>query len=315
MIINPIIPVWLMGIICVFLLFLKKKGKINYIRQIFIILLLFIINLRVMVKDDNAKNVAPNVDIIFVVDNTISMLAEDYNGDGRRIDAVREDCMYIMKQFPGAAFSVVSFGDSVKRMTPYTVDTNMVIETIGLLNGQTEYYAQGTSLNEVLSEMEDILSNDRDTYKLLFFISDGEITNEEELSSFPSLCEYIDDGAVLGYGTTDGGAMKVLKYSGDEDEPQYLYYYDDDYNKRKAISKIEESNLESIAKDFDVDYIHMSTQSEIYDKINSLQAEAEDFMSEDEEDLKNGYVDIYYIFVIPFVVLLIIDYIYYRKKI
>ena len=79
--------------------------------------------------------------------------------------------------------------------------------------------------------------------------------------------------------------------------------------------KEESFNHISEQGDFDVDYIHMSTQSEIYDKINSLQAEAEDFMSEDEEDLKNGYVDIYYIFVIPFVVLLIIDYIYYRKKI
>ena len=75
MITNPIIPVWLMGILCVFFLCLKRKGKFNYIRQILIVVLLFVINLRIMISDGEAETVMAGADVLFVVDNTISMLA------------------------------------------------------------------------------------------------------------------------------------------------------------------------------------------------------------------------------------------------
>ena len=47
MTINPIIPLWLMGIICIVLLFFKRKGIFNYVRQIVIVALLFLINMRI----------------------------------------------------------------------------------------------------------------------------------------------------------------------------------------------------------------------------------------------------------------------------
>ncbi len=81
MIINPIIPIWLMAVICVILLFFTRKGAFNYIRQIIIIILLFAINLRIMVPNPDAQTVEKKVDVLFVVDNTISMLAEDYGKD------------------------------------------------------------------------------------------------------------------------------------------------------------------------------------------------------------------------------------------
>ncbi|MBQ4521923.1 MAG: VWA domain-containing protein [Lachnospiraceae bacterium] len=255
------------------------------------------------------------MDILFVIDNTISMLAEDYDGDGRRMDAVKEDCKYIMEQFPGASFSVVTFGNSVKRIVPYTVDSNMALQAIEVLNGQTEYYANGTSLNDVMSELDEILENERDTYKIIFFISDGEVINSQELKSYDELEQYVDAGAVLGYGTKKGGAMKVLKFVGDEDKPEYLYYYDDDFNEVKAISKIDEGNLKQIASDLGIDYVHMTKQSEIHDEIKNLQKKIGEHGTYDENDSKKGYKETYYFFVIPLLLLLIFDYVYYKRKI
>ena len=315
MIINPIIPVWIMGIICIVLLFFKRKGTFNYIRQILIIILLFVVNLRIMVAGKDVTNMSNNVDILFVVDNTISMLAEDYDGAGRRIDAVKADCRYIMEQFPGASFSVVTFGNSVERTMPYTIDYNMALQAIEVLNGQTEYYANGTSLNDVMSQMAGILENERETYKIIFFISDGEIVNSENLKSYSELEEYVDAGAVLGYGTTKGGAMRPLKYVGDEEAPEYLYYYDDDYNRVKAISKIDEDNLKQIASDLDVDYIHMTEQSQIDDEIDELLSGIGDNAAYSEGDSKKGYMETYYFFAIPLMLLLSFDYFYYIRKI
>lgn len=313
MIINPIIPIWVMAIICVFFLVLKRKGRVNYIRQILIVILLFVINLRIMVRGEDVPTVMPQVDVLFVVDNTISMLAEDYNGDGRRMDAVKSDCEYIIEQFPGASFSVITFGDSVQMLIPYTVDANMAVETISLLQGQQKYHAQGTSLNEVMGTMEQMLDNDRNNYKILFFISDGEVINSEELRSYKGLEQYVDAGAVLGYGTEKGGPMKTVEYL--DEEPEYLYYYDDNYNEKLAVSKIDEGNLKSIASDFGIDYVHMTDQSAIGSTIKDLQAKVNNLEAAEDMESKEGCADIYYLFVIPLVLLLIVEFIYNKRKI
>lgn len=315
MILNPIIPIWVMAIICIFFLLMKRKGVGNYIRQILIIVLLFVINMRVMVRDGNVPSIMPKVDILFVVDNTISMLAEDYGADdGRRIDAVREDCRYIAEQFPGSSFSVVKFDDTVEMMMPYTVDANMAIETIGLLKGPSQYHAQGTSLNRIMENLEDILDDERKNFKIVFFISDGEALKDKKLQSYDGIKKHVDAGAVLGYGTQKGGPMIPIDPYDTEEEQTYLYYYDDNYNEHLAISKIDEGNLKSIASDLGVDYVHMTKQSEINGVIKSIQGEVSNLEMQEDTESKEGYKDTYYWVVIALIVLLAIDFVCYRKK-
>jgi len=309
MVIDPIIPLWAMGIICVFLLLLKRRGKANFIKQIFIIILLFVINMRIMVRDGEIPMVEPKVDVLFVVDNTISMLAEDYGGNNaRRMDAVREDCRYIMDKLPTAFYSVATFDNSVDRIVPYTVDGSMVMDALNGLKGEHEMYAKGTSLNDVMKAMEPMLYNKRENFQIVFFISDGEETKSETLDSYGGLKDLVDGGAVLGYGTKEGGPMKPEKYMETELEPEYLYYYDENYEKKQSVSKLDEANLKNIASDFGISYVHMTKTSEIDQVIADLQSQMADLEMTEDLDAKEGYADIYYWFVIPLVVLLLTDF-------
>lgn len=311
--INPIIPIWAMILISIFLLLFIRKGKFNYIRQIITVALLFIINLRPMVEDGNVPTVTQNVDVLFVVDDTISMLAEDYNGSERRIDAVKKDCRYIADSLPTANFSVITIGNMTDKVIPYTNDINLLYQVIDGLSGQSRMYASGTSLNEAVEVIKDTLDNERDNYQIIFFISDGEITGNEKLKSYSELMDYIDDGIVLGYGTESGGPMKTISFAGDENEPEYLYIYDSNYNKVKAVSRIDENNLKSIASDMGVDYIHMTRQSAIDEKLSQIKKDVEELEYGKSE--KKGYKDIYYFFVIPLAALLVFDFVYYRRKV
>lgn len=313
MILNPIIPLWLMGIICVALLFFKRKGIFNYIRQIVIIVLIFVINMRIMVQSGNISNMTSNVDVLFVVDNTISMLAEDYNGDDRRIDAVRSDCKYIMKELAGASFAVAVFESDIKKDMPYTIDTEMVNQVLESLEGESYYYASGTSLDVIMSKMDTVLENSRDTYKVVFFISDGEIINGDELKSHDELKKYVDTGAVLGYGTEKGGVMRARAYAGDTSEPEILYYYDD-YDRKKGISKIDEDNLKKISEDLGVDYVHATSQKEIKNVIKEIKKDISTSAEFELGEGKAGYAETYYYFVIALLAVLVFDYIYYKKK-
>ncbi len=315
MIIDPIIPIWLMAIICVGFLVMRRKGMWNFIRQILIVVLLFVINLRIMVPNGDMPTVMSGAEVLFVIDNTISMLAEDYNGDGRRLDAVKKDCTYIMEQLPGATFSVISFGNSVKTLIPYTIDTNNVRQAVASLNGQTSLYATGTSLNLVIDDMKEALDRDGDNCRIVFFISDGEITHDEKLKSFAKVSEFVDGGAVLGYGTKNGGKMHVAAFVGDDDEPEELYYYDENFDRKPALSKIDEKNLKSIAADLGVSYVHMTAQSDIDDELAKVKAQIEYSAGQKEIESTEGYGDIYFYFIIPLVALLVFDFIYYKKKI
>lgn len=101
--INPIIPIWVMAVISVILLLLKRKGVAAYIRQIVIVALVFLINLRIAIPDGTVtkRNQTMEARVIFVVDNTISMLARDYDGDNERMEGVRKDCETITKELLG----------------------------------------------------------------------------------------------------------------------------------------------------------------------------------------------------------------------
>ena len=108
--------------------------------------------------------------------------------------------------------------------------------------------------------------------------------------------------------------MKVGAFTND-DEPEYLTYYDDDFDEQTALSKIDEDNLESIADDLGVSYVHMEKQSEIDDELKDILNNMKKASPDENIKSTDGYTDIYYIFVLPLLLLFIVDYIYYRRKI
>lgn len=317
--INPIIPIWLMAILCIGMLVMKRRGVWNFIRQILIVCLLFTLNLRIMVFSHDVAKKELNVDVLLVIDDSMSMLAEDFDGDERRIDAVKESCEYIMDKMDGCRFSVISFGNYAHRDVPYTSDRTIVMAAVNALEGQTKYVAQGTSLNMPFEPMLETLENNYDEtgdrVQVVIYFSDGEITNKnEKLGSYDKIEPYIVTGAVLGYGTEKGGKMLVHSYAGDLSTPFYMQTRDKSGNMVDAISKIDEDNLESIADDMGVDYYHIEKETDLRDVVNSISDEIEVYATQGDSATE-GYSDIYYWFAIPLGALLVYDLIYYKRKV
>ena len=95
-----------MVIICVALLAIKRKGIAPYIRQVLMVLILFAINLRPMYISSEVKVLRQKLNCycIIVVDDTLSMMAEDYDGDDdkvTRMDGAKADIEYITKKMTG----------------------------------------------------------------------------------------------------------------------------------------------------------------------------------------------------------------------
>ncbi len=313
MIINPIIPIWLMTIICIALVICKRKGKFAYIRQIIMIILLFMINLRMMIPTDvevSTKRIDANV--FFVIDNTISMAANDC-ADGRtRMDALKADCNNITGSLSGARFSLITFANISKLVFPLTESTSFVNSCIKGIGVTDELYAKGSSMNICKDMLVELVkaAHEKNTGKVIvFFISDGEITNGDTLDSFKEAAIYIDGGAVLGYGTSKGGNMYIKDYFSDdlvaiEDKSEYPY--------KKAVSKIDEENLKAIAKDMDIEYINMTTENKLDTVIDNIKKDTASLG--DEDSRLDGYKDIYFIFIVPLVGMLVYEFINWKRK-
>lgn len=308
--IFPIIPIWLMSFLCIITLILNLKRWKQNILKILIIILLFITNLRIMIPSNKLETYNNNLEVLFVIDSTISMNALDYDDNITRLEAVKKDCNYIIEELNGASFSLITFNNSSRIITPFTIDSNITKEAIDIIEPVDELYAKGSSLNTPLETIISYLEQqkeDKEKVRIIFFISDGEITDESNLKSYKEVSKYITNGAVLGYGTKDGGYMQINdKTSGDK---KYIEYYNN-FKKEKAVSKIDESNLKKIANDIDVDYINMNKQSNIKNKIKEIKKL---IVSNKQNSSKANYDDIYYIFLIPLLLLLLIEFGKYRR--
>lgn len=272
------------------------------------VLLIFVINLRPMIPSNDVNSAAAKMDVsvLFVVDNTISMLAKDYNNNTERLTAVKEDCSYIIDQLYGADFSVISFDSEAKLLSPFTNDTDFAKNTIRAIYPSDEIYAKGSSMNtckEVLTKTLENTKKKNNGSVAVFFISDGEITNNDSLESFSEVSKDIDYGAVLGYGTKEGGKMYPKS---DYDTDSSALQDKSDFPYTDAISKMDEKNLQQLADDMKIPYVNMNSQEKVTDVLKKIQQNAT--TSTEEIDKTAGYEDIYYWFVLPLLLLLIYEF-------
>ena len=209
---NPIIPVWLMVILCIGLLAIKRRGVIPYIRQILMVILIFVINLRPMIMSNDVTVIKQKLNCycIICIDDTLSMMAEDYDGDNPRMDGVKADVEYITQQLTGAKFCLIDFNNDVNLIAPFTDDAAYIKSSINSIYPLPDYHATGTNINvskKLLGQMIQNASMMGDGHIIVFFITDGENTDNHKLDSFADIANNIEGGAVMGYGTEEGGQM------------------------------------------------------------------------------------------------------------
>ncbi|MCM1011757.1 MULTISPECIES: VWA domain-containing protein [unclassified Brevibacterium] len=204
-------------------------------------------------------------DAYFLVDTTTSMAAEDYDGDGTRLDGVKDDMLELAKQLPGARLSIITFASTASTAMPLTTDHAAFASAVDVLSPEMSQNSNGSSITEAGDELEERMSanaEDRpDNQTLVFYFGDGEQTAQGSPDSWSSFASRIDSGAVFGYGTSQGGRMKESQPfgygpgSGQDGTGQGgTEEYIRDAQGNPGISRIDEGNLQQIASDLGLPY-------------------------------------------------------------
>lgn len=279
-----------------------KEKLFTLVRLTLIYVLAFIIGVRPILKETRYEFATKNLDVLFVVDTTISMWAQDYNGTRKpRMDGAIKDVNYVIDELAGSNFGLVTFDDSAHVLAPFTQDMQYIRDLLDTLETPDSYYASGSDLSIPYKDVEALLlssARKENRKTIVFYISDGEITNGNELKDYSDLDQYIDGGAVMGYGTESGGRMKD---GGSVTRFVYDYTLHQD-----AISRIDESNLQKIADELGLTYIYMN------DGNAGLQGAVEIIKEGSKTVIESGdgaeiEKDIYFYFAIPLALLVLME--------
>jgi Ca-activated chloride channel family protein len=129
-----------------------------------------------------------------------------------------------------------------------------------VLTQEVTQYSRGSSVDEAVPLLSTLLEESAtkrpDDRRVLFYLGDGEQTSSEKAGSFEGLAQYLDGGAVLGYGTEAGGRMLDFDGFGDANShPEYILDLTAS-PPADALSHIDEKELRAIADDLGVPYVH-----------------------------------------------------------
>lgn len=247
-----------------------------WLRRSGIVLAVALIGLGPSVPKTGTDTSVTAVDVFFVVDRTGSMAAEDYNGTEQRLEGVRADMLSITGDIPGARYSIISFDSQASRQLPLTTDARSVTAWTETLEREVTIYSQGSLVDRPLTELSRALTGASEQHpanvRLVFFMTDGENTAEGERRSFADLAPLIDGGAVLGYGTEEGGRMKEydpIFNNGTSVEGDYIKDTTKD-GAPDAFSVLDPVELQAIADEMGVPYVQRTAPTETADLVADI---------------------------------------------
>ena len=302
---QPIIPIplliILLAIAVIIMLFVwirsregRIKSTLGFFRRLAIAILAFIIALRPMREEHGAEVQLSNLDILFVLDTTLSMWAQD-GPNGTRFKTAQNDIKEIMNELSGANFGLITFQNKAVVLAPFTQDQETVLSVLNSIPPPDKYYLQGSRLDTPYYDLENLLiSSDRKENRqtIVFFLTDGEVTNPSNTPfDYQVLSELVDGGAVIGYGTKEGGLIK--------DDYGVVY---NPVTYEQAISYIDEASLQNMADSLGIKYIHRQRNTILSPIITEVKASSATIT-----ERRNDYVifrDTYYNYV-PFLLFLL----------
>lgn len=206
------------------------------------------------------EDVVSNVEIVIAVDRTGSMAAEDGPDGAPRLEAVRRDIRALVEGAGSARFTVVTWDSSSRVELPSTTDSSAVVSFANNLHQEVSEFSTGSTLVRPAQTVVEVLQNSAEVRpqdgRFLVVFTDGESTAGEGVEAedaarqtLEEIADLIDGGAVLGYGTSAGGPMRIYGVGGVGVTEEYMV----DENGQQAVSAVDEDALADLAQTLGVE--------------------------------------------------------------
>jgi len=221
------------------------------------------------------------VDIVFALDVSKSMLAED--SAPNRLEKSKQIISKIIDKLGSDRVGIIIYAGNAYPLLPITTDhgaAKMFLQNAG----PDMVSSQGTAINEALELSKTFFDDDTQTNRFLFVISDGE---DHEENSGKIAKQIVDLGITtftIGVGSNKGGPIPI------KNNGKFLGYKKDNKDE-VVITKLNVETLKDIAENGEGKYIYGNKTSKTVEYVEELllKADKKEFESKQFSDYKDQF--------------------------
>jgi len=221
------------------------------------------------------------VDIVFALDVSKSMLAEDIAPN--RLEKSKQIISKIVDKLGSDRVGIIIYAGNAYPLLPITTDHGAA--KMFLQNADPDMVSsQGTAINEALKLAKTFFDDDTQTNRFLFIISDGE---DHEKNSSNIAKEILDVGIktyTIGVGSNKGAPIPIKRNG------KFIGYKKDNKDE-VVITKLTVETLKDIAKKGEGKYIYGNKTSKTIEFVEDLllKADKKEFETKQFSDYKDQF--------------------------
>ena len=257
----------------------KPVLKIVVLSLAFACLVIALVNPKMGTKMETVKR--QGIDIVFAVDISKSMLAEDIAPN--RLEKTKQLVSQIINELGNDRVGIVGYAGSAYPVLPMTTDYGIAKMYLQSMNTDM-VSSQGTAINDALKLSVDYFDI-KETSKLIILVSDGEDHGDGADEAIAMAKDKNVRIFSIGMGTEKGAMIPIKDNRGN------IISYKKDQNGDNVITKMYPETLKSISDKTKAKYINGSNTKEVVEAVKSQldKIEKTEFESQQIADFESQY--------------------------
>ncbi len=238
-----------------------------------------LVNPKIGTKLETVKR--EGVDIVFAVDVSRSMLAEDIAPN--RLEKAKQLVTQIINNLASDRVGIIAYAGKAFPQLPITTD--YAAAKMFLQGMNTEMLSsQGTAIDEAIQLARNYYDDEDQTNRVLIIISDGEDHNNIAVETAEAAAEEGIRVFTIGVGEKKGAPIPIKRNN-------IILNYKKDSQGETVITRLEEDTLIEIADEGGGEYIDGTNTQEVVDRVRELlnQMDKKEFEAKEFADFKDQF--------------------------
>ncbi len=236
----------------------KSILKIVVLSLAFACLAIALVNPKIGTKLETVKR--EGVDIVFAVDVSKSMLAEDIAPN--RLEKSKQLVTQIINNLASDRVGIIAYAGKAFPQLPITTDYASAKMFLSSMNTDM-LSSQGTAINEAIKLAKTYFDDEEQTNRVLIIISDGEDHSEEAAAVAEEANEEGIRIFTIGVGDIKGGPIP-------EKRNGVVLNYKKDRQGETVITRLNEETLKNIAEEANGAYINGKSTNNVVESIREI---------------------------------------------
>tara|TARA_B110000967_G_scaffold120869_1_gene123473 strand:- start:10101 stop:11138 length:1038 start_codon:yes stop_codon:yes gene_type:complete len=238
--------------------FFKSTLKFSVLCLAITGLVIALVNPKIGTKLETIKR--EGVDIVFAIDVSKSMLAEDVAPN--RIEKSKQLVTQIINNLASDRIGIIAYAGKAFPQLPITTDYAAAKMFLQSMNTDM-LSSQGTAIDEAIQLSRNYFDDEEQTNRVLIIISDGEDHNDLSTEVAEAASEEGIKIYTIGVGSEKGGPIP-LKRNG------IVMSYKKDQNNETVITRLNAETLQLIAKEANGEYIDGNSTAAVVEQIRDI---------------------------------------------